>query len=61
MSGLFVVTREGRETQIEAKAGLSVMQALQGGGVDELFAICEGCCPCATSHVYVDEDDLLDS
>lgn len=50
------------------------MEAIRGGGVDELQALCGGCCSCATCHVYVapnwidrlpamgpDEDDLLDS
>ena len=42
-------------------------------GVDEMLAMCGGCCSCATCHVYIeesggdlsepsaDEDDLLDS
>jgi 2Fe-2S ferredoxin len=50
------------------------MEAIRDHGVDELLALCGGCCSCATCHVYVDrdfvaalppmssdEDDLLDS
>jgi len=47
---------------------------LRNGGIDEVLALCGGCCSCATCHVYVDpvfagqippmgsdENDLLDS
>jgi len=71
---LFVTTRDGRELQIEADEGQSVMNNIRDAGVDELVALCGGCLSCATCHVYVDpehadllppmsqdEDDLLDS
>lgn len=50
------------------------MEAIRDAGVDELLALCGGCCSCATCHVYIDqeyadrlpemsddENDLLDS
>lgn len=66
------MTRKGEEREIEATTGMSVMEVLRDGGVDEVLALCGGCCSCATCHVYVDsdvelpsmsqdEDDLLDS
>ncbi len=71
---LIVVTREGEEREIMTDAGLSVMEAIRDAGIDELLALCGGCCSCATCHVHVDpafaaelpplsedEDDLLDS
>ena len=74
MPKLIVVTREGEESTIEGEAGLSVMEVIRDGGVDELLALCGGCCSCATCHVQVgdewvdklpamseDENDLLDS
>ncbi len=74
MSEIFVTTREGKQLTLAAKPGLSVMEIIRDGGVDELLALCGGCCSCATCHVYVDadqtamtgkagpdEDDLLDS
>ena len=33
-------------------------QGLRDGGVDELLALCGGCCSCATCHVIVDPDDF---
>ncbi|SFP67991.1 2Fe-2S iron-sulfur cluster-binding protein [Sphingomonas rubra] len=74
MPTLIVTTREGEERQLTGEAGLSVMEVIRDGGIDELLALCGGCCSCATCHVHVDpafvgllppmgpdEDDLLDS
>ena len=74
MPKLIVVTREGEERELSGEAGLSVMEVIRDGGIDELLALCGGCCSCATCHVHVDpafldklppmgadEDDLLES
>ena len=74
MPTLTVITREGEERRLEGQAGYSVMEVIRDGGIDELLALCGGCCSCATCHVHVDEayldklppmsadeDDLLDS
>ena len=74
MPKLIVVTREGEEREINGETGLSVMEVIRDAGIDELLALCGGCCSCATCHVHVDpaftdrlpkmsmdEDDLLDS
>ncbi|WP_106639794.1 2Fe-2S iron-sulfur cluster-binding protein [Allosphingosinicella vermicomposti] len=74
MPKLIVVTRDGTEQEIDGEAGLSVMEVIREAGIDELLALCGGCCSCATCHVHVDpewasqlpslsgdEDDLLDS
>lgn len=49
------------------------MEIIRDAGIDELLALCGGCCSCATCHIYVDgeaadalpeitgdESDLLD-
>ena len=74
MPNLIVTTRDGAEREIAADAGLSLMEAIRDAGVDEMLALCGGCCSCATCHVKVDrafagllppisedENDLLDS
>ncbi|MEK9212368.1 2Fe-2S iron-sulfur cluster-binding protein [Sphingomonas sp. 2378] len=73
MATIEVITREGDRIEVEGTADVSVMEAIREAGVDELLAMCGGCCSCATCHVYVeaggeespppgsDEDDLLDS
>lgn len=69
-----VVMRSGKEREIEATVGHSVMETLRDAGVDEILALCGGCCSCATCHVIIDaeyfdrlncmsddEEELLDS
>ncbi len=74
MPRLVIVNREGAESEIEVKAGFTLMEAIRDNGFDELLALCGGCCSCATCHVHIDpafadvlpaigadENDLLDS
>ena len=73
MPKLTIVTRDGAERVVEGRTGLSVMEVIRDNGIDELLALCGGCCSCGTCHVHVDEawlgrlpamsrdeDDLLD-
>lgn len=74
MPKVIVTTREGEVREIDGEIGLSVMEVLRDNGIDEILALCGGCCSCATCHVHVDpefaaklppmsedENDLLDS
>ncbi len=54
MPRLMVVTRSGEERSFEANPSSSVMEAIRDSGIDEIAAICGGCCSCATCHVHVD-------
>jgi len=56
MPRLIVTTREGETRTLEAPTGLSVMEAIRDGGIDELLALCGGVCSCATCHVHVDPE-----
>jgi 2Fe-2S ferredoxin len=71
---VIVTTREGEERNLDAGVGLSLMEVIRDAGIDELLALCGGCCSCATCHVKIDpafadalppisedESDLLDS
>ena len=60
MVQIIVVDRGGNERSIEAEAGLSLMEAIRDNGLDELLALCGGCCSCATCHVFVDEGSASD-
>lgn len=53
-----VTTRDGRTRAIEGQAGRSLMENLRDGGIEEILALCGGCCSCATCHVHVDEEWL---
>nr|BAB78524.1 2,4-D oxygenasee ferredoxin component [Bradyrhizobium sp. HW13] len=74
MAVINVERSSGEKQVVTATAGQSLMEALRSAGIDEVLAICGGCCSCATCHVYIDdtflehlpplgatEDDLLDS
>ncbi|MBT2134151.1 2Fe-2S iron-sulfur cluster binding domain-containing protein [Croceibacterium sp. LX-88] len=74
MPEVIVKSRDGYEHRVPFQHGLSLMEAIREAGLDELLALCGGCCSCATCHVYVDpafadrlpsmsedENDLLDS
>jgi 2Fe-2S ferredoxin len=69
-----VVLRSGDSMSTHASPGITVMEAIRNAGIDELLALCGGCCSCATCHVMVEsgpadlskpqsenEDDVLDS
>ncbi len=50
---LKVVDRDGVEHEVDARAGLKVMETLRELEFG-VAAICGGMCSCATCHVYVD-------
>ncbi|WP_242128658.1 2Fe-2S iron-sulfur cluster-binding protein [Sphingobium sp. Sx8-8] len=74
MTTLEITDRSGNVSEIIVSDNISLMEAIRDNGLDELLALCGGCCSCATCHVYIqiddaskisplsdDENDLLDS
>jgi 2Fe-2S ferredoxin len=74
MTDLAVTTRQGEVRRLPFETGRTLMEVLRDAGVDEVLALCGGCCACATCHVHIDptfadrldtmsadEDDLLSS
>ena len=62
MPDILFLLSDGREIGFEAPAGVSLMQAATGHGIDGIVAECGGSGICATCHVYVDPawaDQLL--
>lgn len=72
MAKITFVNRDGSETVVEARDGLSVMEVAIDNDVD-IEAACEGSLACATCHMVVDpawyerldppseeEEDMLD-
>jgi ferredoxin, 2Fe-2S len=55
MPRMRVVDRDGIEHEIEARAGLKVMENLRELDYG-VAAICGGMCSCATCHIYVDPE-----
>ena len=74
MASLTFVSPDGSKQVVDARPGVSVMQAAINEGIDGIVAECGGNAMCATCHVYVDpaweskvpaikqdEEDMLDS
>ena len=72
MPRLVFIQPDGNRREIDAAAGLSVMEIARDHGLD-IEGACEGCMACATCHVIVapedfdrlpmpsdDEEDMLD-
>ena len=55
MATLQVIDRDGVSHEVEAKAGLKVMEVLRELDYG-VAAICGGMCSCATCHIYVDPE-----
>ncbi|QOZ56159.1 ferredoxin [Bradyrhizobium sp. CCBAU 53338] len=56
MRSLVVIDRSGGEHELsgEGLGNRSVMEVIRDSGVEQILAVCGGCCSCATCHVYVD-------
>ncbi|HVZ46614.1 MAG TPA: 2Fe-2S iron-sulfur cluster-binding protein [Ramlibacter sp.] len=54
MPTVYYVTPAGDRIAVEAKLGMSIMEAAIRNNVPGIEAECGGSCSCATCHVYVD-------
>jgi 2Fe-2S ferredoxin len=74
MPKVLVTLRSGETRSLDVEPNRTLMEVIRDSGIDELLALCGGCCSCATCHVFVDpaftdhlpgvsadEDGLLDS
>lgn len=57
MGSITVIDREGKEHQLTATIGFTIMEIIRDAGLD-IEAACGGCCSCATCHIYIDEKYL---
>lgn len=55
MPQIIFISHDEREQEVDAAAGVTVMQAAVENYVDGIVAECGGNCSCATCHCYVDE------
>jgi ferredoxin, 2Fe-2S len=58
MTKITYIEHSGVVHEIEARDGLSVMEAAVKNNVPGIDADCGGACACATCHVYVDPEWL---
>jgi 2Fe-2S ferredoxin len=55
MPQIIFISHDGREQEVDAASGVSVMQAAVDNYIDGIHAECGGACSCATCHCFVDE------
>jgi 2Fe-2S ferredoxin len=57
MVKLVVTNKDGRELEVDARAGLSIMENIVALP-RSVEAVCGGLCSCATCHVFIDREWL---
>jgi len=55
MVKLVVTDKDGRDVEVDARAGLSIMENIRQLP-RSVEAICGGLCSCATCHVFIEHD-----
>jgi 2Fe-2S ferredoxin len=55
MVKLVVTDKDGRDVEVDARAGLSIMENIRQLP-RSVEAICGGLCSCATCHVFIDAE-----
>lgn len=55
MAKIHVTDREGHESDVEAKEGLTLMEPLRDIA-DGFEALCGGMCSCSTCHIFVEPE-----
>lgn len=55
MPQIIFISHDGREQEVDAASGVSVMQAAVDNYIDGIHAECGGACSCATCHCFVDQ------
>ena len=53
MIQLTVENRQGAKTAFECAPQGTLMEAIRELGIEDEFALCGGCCSCATCHVVI--------
>ena len=56
MPKILFTDHAGETREVEAKSGMSIMEAAVQNMIPGIDADCGGACACATCHVYVDAD-----
>ena len=59
MAKVTFIDKDGTRREVDAKPGVTIMEAAIQNMVPGIDADCGGACACATCHVYVDKDWLL--
>ena len=57
MVKLVVTDKDGRDVEVDARPGLSIMENIRQLP-RSVEAVCGGLCSCATCHVFIDEESM---
>ena len=57
MGSITVIDRDGKEHELTANKGFTIMEIIRDSGLD-IEAACGGCCSCATCHIYIEEKSI---
>ncbi len=57
MTKIVFIEHNGKQYDVEAEDGRSLMQAALENGVRGILADCGGACSCATCHGYISKED----
>ena len=55
MPNITFVDSAGKRTDVEAAAGVTLMEAAVANGIEGIVAACGGACSCATCMVHLDD------
>jgi len=58
MPKITYIQHDGSQKSVEAKVGVTVMEAAKVNLIEGIEAECGGACACATCHVYIAEEWL---
>jgi ferredoxin, 2Fe-2S len=58
MLRMIIVDRAGRESTVDVREGLTLLENIHNAGFGEVLALCGGSCSCATCHVFVGDDGI---
>lgn len=54
MPKIVFIEPSGRRRDVDATAGISLMETARSHGIEGVVAQCGGACSCATCHLYID-------
>ncbi|MEM6583497.1 MAG: 2Fe-2S iron-sulfur cluster-binding protein [Pseudomonadota bacterium] len=60
METVIFIEHDGTRHEVDAKAGVSLMEAARMNNVPGILADCGGACACATCHVMVPSESAAD-
>ena len=58
MTKIVFIDQKGTRHEVDAKNGMSVMEAAMENSIPGIYAECGGTCSCATCHCYVEDSTL---